>query len=48
MAASYSSKVLFLKDGSMKTQVYRKGKQEPFFQQILDNLAVLEEEDYEI
>lgn len=48
MAASYSNKVLFLKDGAIKTQLYKKGQQEPFFQQILDNLAVLEEDDYEI
>jgi len=46
-AASYSDRVLFIKDGSIKTQLY-KDNQQAFFQQILDNLAVLEENDYDV
>ena len=46
VAASYSDKILFIKDGTIKTQLY-KDDQQTFFQQILDNLAVLEENDYD-
>ncbi|RXJ00646.1 ABC transporter ATP-binding protein [Anaerobacillus alkaliphilus] len=47
-AASYSEKVLFLKDGSIRTQLYKKGTQEQFTKEILDHLAFLEEDDYDI
>lgn len=47
LAASYSDKVLFIKDGSIKTQIYKENQQ-TYFQQILDSLAVLEETDYDI
>jgi putative ABC transport system ATP-binding protein len=48
VAASYSDKVLFLKDGSIKTQLYKKDIQKNFVKDILEHLAVLEEVDYEI
>lgn len=47
-AASYCDKVLFLKDGSLRTQLYKKESQDHFIKQILDNLAVLEEDDYDV
>lgn len=47
-AASYSEKVLFLKDGSIRTQLYRKDSQDRFTKEILDHLALLEEDDYDI
>lgn len=47
-AASYCDKVLFLKDGVIRTQVYKKESQDLFAKQILDHLAVLEEEDYDL
>ncbi|UNC92033.1 ABC transporter ATP-binding protein [Candidatus Contubernalis alkaliaceticus] len=46
-AASFSDRVLFLQDGNIKTQLYKKDDQEDFFQQILDNLAALEERSYD-
>lgn len=46
-AASYSDKVSFIKDGLIKTQLYKENKN-IFFQQIMDHLAVLEENDYDI
>ncbi|KHF40630.1 ABC transporter ATP-binding protein [Halalkalibacter okhensis] len=48
IAASYSDKVLFLKDGTIRTQVYKKESKDHFIKHILDNLAVLEEDDYDI
>lgn len=48
VAASYSDKVFFLKDGSIKTQLYKKDIQKNFVKDILDHLAVLEEVDYEV
>ncbi|OIJ17611.1 multidrug ABC transporter ATP-binding protein [Anaerobacillus alkalilacustris] len=47
-AASYCDKVLFLKDGTLRTQLYKKESQDHFTKQILDNLAVLEEDDYDV
>lgn len=47
-AASYSDKILFLKDGSLRTQLVKRDTQENFVKQILDNLAMLEEDDYDI
>lgn len=46
-AASYSNKVLFLKDGSIRTQLHKKGDQDLFVKEILDNLTLLED-DYDI
>lgn len=48
VAASYSDKVLFIKDGEIKTQIYKKETQQTFYPQILDNLAALEEKDYDL
>lgn len=48
VAASYSDKVFFLKDGTIKTQLYKKDTQKNFVKDILEHLAVLEEVDYEI
>ncbi len=46
-AASYSDKVSFIKDGRIKTQLYKENEKS-YFQQIIDNLAVLEENDYDV
>lgn len=40
--ASYSRRVIFIKDGGIKVEIYRKASQKEFFNQIMDNLAVLE------
>lgn len=42
IAASYSDQVIFLKDGALRMQLYKKHSQDHFVKQILDNLAVLE------
>ncbi|NMD71011.1 ABC transporter ATP-binding protein [Bacillus sp. DNRA2] len=47
-AASFCDKVLFLKDGVIRTQLYKKESQDVFAKQILDHLAVLEEDDYDL
>lgn len=47
-AASYCNKVLFLKDGSLRTQLYKKDAQDVFAKQILDHLALLGEDDYDV
>lgn len=41
-AASYCKRVIFVKDGQVYTQIDRIGDRQPFFQKILDTLAVLE------
>ncbi|MBL0388712.1 ABC transporter ATP-binding protein [Tumebacillus sp. ITR2] len=41
-AASYCKRVVFIKDGQVYTQIDRVGERQPFFQKILDTLAVLE------
>lgn len=40
--ASYSRRVIFIKDGRIQAQIYRKDSQKEFFNQIIDNLAALE------
>lgn len=47
-AASYSDKVLFLKDGKLRTQLYKKDSQELFAKEILNHLAALEEDDHDV
>ena len=42
LAASYSKRVVFLKDGQVFTHLERTAKQRAFFQHILDVLARLE------
>ncbi len=42
--ASYSNRVIFIKDGRIETEIYRKNTQKEFFQNIMDNLAALEGE----
>ncbi|MDF2543328.1 MAG: multidrug transporter ATP-binding protein [Herbinix sp.] len=40
--SSYSKRVIFIKDGRIVTEIYRKDSQKEFFNQIIDNLAALE------
>lgn len=40
--ASYGNRVIFIKDGKIETELYRKESQKEFFNQIMNNLAVLE------
>ncbi|MEI5907288.1 ABC transporter ATP-binding protein [Bacillus spongiae] len=40
-AASYCRKVVFIKDGSIHSQIVRKGNRKEFLNQIMDNLAIL-------
>ncbi|MFS0723653.1 ABC transporter ATP-binding protein [Paenibacillus sp. 1P07SE] len=47
-AASYSDRVLFLKDGKLRTQLDKKASQEAFAKEILDHLAVLEDDEYDV
>jgi putative ABC transport system ATP-binding protein len=42
--ASYSRRVIFIKDGRIETELYRKDNQKEFFHQIMDYLTVLEGE----
>ncbi|MHB8128429.1 MAG: ABC transporter ATP-binding protein [Mobilitalea sp.] len=46
--ASYGGRVIFIKDGRIETELYRKSTQKEFFDQIMDNLAALEGECCEI
>ena len=46
-AASYSDKVSFIKDGIIKAHLYKENEK-TYFQQIIDHLAVLEEDNNEI
>lgn len=44
MAASYASRVLFIKDGTLFSQMYRgEGPRKPFFDKIVSTLSVLSE-----
>ncbi len=40
-AASYCRKVIFIKDGHIYSYIVKKGSRKEFFNQIMDNLAVL-------
>lgn len=40
--ASYSRRVICIKDGKIEVEIYRKDSQKEFFNQIIDNLAALE------
>lgn len=40
-AASYAKKVIFIKDGTIHSYIVRKGTRKEFFNQIIDNLAIL-------
>jgi len=46
--ASYGNRVIFIKDGRIEAELYRKDTQKEFFNQIMDNLAVLEGDSCEI
>ena len=46
-AASFGDRVLFIQDGDIRTQLYKKEARQDFYQQILDNLAALEERSYD-
>ncbi|WBW96745.1 ABC transporter ATP-binding protein [Oceanirhabdus sp. W0125-5] len=47
-AASCSNKTVFIKDGKIVTQVYKKADQKEFFEDIIDNLSALEVRAYEL
>jgi len=47
-AASYSDRILFIKDGKIRTQLYKKDSKQNFYQEILDHLSALEEKAYDI
>jgi putative ABC transport system ATP-binding protein len=40
-AASYCKRILFIKDGSLFTELIKGGSRKEFFQKILDVLAVM-------
>ena len=42
LAASYTERIVFIKDGSVYMELIRKGKREDFFERIMNCLAVLE------
>jgi len=46
--ASYGGRVVFIKDGGVETEIYRKDTQKEFFNQIIDNLAALEGENCDV
>jgi putative ABC transport system ATP-binding protein len=46
--ASYGGRVIFIKDGRIEAELYRKDSQKDFFHQIMDNLTALEGETGEI
>lgn len=46
--ASYGERVIFIKDGGIETEIYRKDSQKEFFNQIIDNLAALEGENCDV
>lgn len=46
-SASYANRIIFLKDGEIVTENYRKGDQKDFFNQIVDYLTVLEGNNYD-
>ncbi|WP_274654729.1 ABC transporter ATP-binding protein [Paenibacillus humicola] len=41
LAASYCSRILFIKDGAIFSEIYKGGGRQPFYQQIIDVLALL-------
>ncbi|QVK17405.1 ABC transporter ATP-binding protein [Mycoplasmatota bacterium] len=41
LAASFCKRIIFIKDGKIHLEMVRKGNRKAFFDQILDNLAVL-------
>ena len=41
LAASYCKRILFIKDGSLFTELVKGGSRKEFFQQILEILAVM-------
>ena len=47
-AASYCKRIVFIKDGAVNMEIVRKGERKEFFDQILDCLAVLGGEKYEV
>lgn len=47
-AASYCKRIIFIKDGTIYTELVRKSDRKPFFESILDVLAVLGGERYDI
>ncbi len=47
-AASYSDRVLFLKDGKLRTQMVKKDTQDRFAKEILNHLAALENDDHDV
>lgn len=47
-AASYCRKVVFIKDGLIHSYIIKKGSRKEFFNQIIDNLAVLGGKSYDI
>ncbi|WAH37715.1 ABC transporter ATP-binding protein [Alicyclobacillus dauci] len=42
LAASYSNRIVFIKDGQVYSRLEREGRREAFFQEILQTLSVLE------
>lgn len=46
-AASYCSRILFIRDGRLYSEVHRGGSRQAFFQQILDVLALLGGDNHE-
>lgn len=47
-SASYANRIIYLKDGKICSEGYKKGERKEFFKQIVDNLAVLEGDGYDI
>lgn len=42
ISASFSNRVIFIKDGKIKSQIYKKASNKDFFKRIVDYLAVIE------